>query len=234
MNNGIKKCPTCNRTYSDQTLSFCLDDGALLSATYDPDETLVRPRVDSSSQESQPNPRETFHGRSEKKSHASLIIYAIAAFFAVSIVVAGWMFISRSKTNEGSALNSITPKANTESKPTPIIKLIEIPAKQMWFDTGIDVTGKSVRIEYVSGKWSSGGEVILYSDGRGAGSWNGLLVPGAPFRSLVGKTQKGSFFVGNFLEGNLGQGRLYLSINDVTPYYDDNIGSLMVRITVSE
>ena len=28
----IKRCPTCNRTYSDESISFCLDDGALLSA----------------------------------------------------------------------------------------------------------------------------------------------------------------------------------------------------------
>lgn len=31
----MKKCPACNRTYSDETLSFCLEDGSLLSAPYD-------------------------------------------------------------------------------------------------------------------------------------------------------------------------------------------------------
>jgi TonB family protein len=31
----IKKCPTCNRTYADETISFCLADGELLSAPYD-------------------------------------------------------------------------------------------------------------------------------------------------------------------------------------------------------
>ena len=31
----IKTCPTCKRTYSDETISFCLADGALLSAPYD-------------------------------------------------------------------------------------------------------------------------------------------------------------------------------------------------------
>ena len=29
----MKKCPECSRTYSDETLSFCLEDGALLSAS---------------------------------------------------------------------------------------------------------------------------------------------------------------------------------------------------------
>src|SRR5258705_506194 len=30
----IKQCPSCNRTYSDDSISFCLADGALLSAPY--------------------------------------------------------------------------------------------------------------------------------------------------------------------------------------------------------
>ena len=35
----MKKCPHCHRTYSDETLSFCLEDGALLSASYNLQET---------------------------------------------------------------------------------------------------------------------------------------------------------------------------------------------------
>jgi len=32
----MKSCPTCNRTYPDDTLAFCLIDGSVLSAPYDP------------------------------------------------------------------------------------------------------------------------------------------------------------------------------------------------------
>src|ERR1700687_2774999 len=39
----MKSCPICNRTYGDDTLSFCLDDGAHLSASYDPHATLKGP-----------------------------------------------------------------------------------------------------------------------------------------------------------------------------------------------
>lgn len=42
----MKKCPACNRTYADETLSFCLEDGSLLSASFSPyeeQETVVRP-----------------------------------------------------------------------------------------------------------------------------------------------------------------------------------------------
>jgi hypothetical protein len=32
----MKRCPTCSRTYVSDDFTFCLDDGALLSAPYDP------------------------------------------------------------------------------------------------------------------------------------------------------------------------------------------------------
>jgi|SRR5688572_2897861 len=32
----MKSCPNCNRTYPDDTLAFCLMDGSVLSAPYDP------------------------------------------------------------------------------------------------------------------------------------------------------------------------------------------------------
>lgn len=31
----MKRCPKCNRTYADDAFTFCLEDGALLSAPYD-------------------------------------------------------------------------------------------------------------------------------------------------------------------------------------------------------
>lgn len=37
----MKRCPTCNRSYSDDTLSFCLQDGAHLEPDYDPEATVV-------------------------------------------------------------------------------------------------------------------------------------------------------------------------------------------------
>ena len=36
----MKRCPACNRTFSDETLSFCIADGQLLSASYDGPATL--------------------------------------------------------------------------------------------------------------------------------------------------------------------------------------------------
>jgi hypothetical protein len=36
----MKSCPVCHRTFSDETLSFCLVDGSILSAPYDPQATI--------------------------------------------------------------------------------------------------------------------------------------------------------------------------------------------------
>ena len=51
----MKKCPTCDRTYADETLSFCLVDGAILSAPYDP-----LTREESHQRNAEPPPTEVF------------------------------------------------------------------------------------------------------------------------------------------------------------------------------
>jgi len=39
----MKTCPTCHRTYAEETLAFCLDDGSPLSLSYDSEATHVIP-----------------------------------------------------------------------------------------------------------------------------------------------------------------------------------------------
>ena len=39
----MKICPSCKRTYRDDTFSFCLDDGSLLTNAYEPQATLPLP-----------------------------------------------------------------------------------------------------------------------------------------------------------------------------------------------
>lgn len=45
----MKRCPTCNKTFTDQNLSFCTDDGTPLLSVDPPEDeaTLVRPKGDS-------------------------------------------------------------------------------------------------------------------------------------------------------------------------------------------
>lgn len=39
----MKSCPVCQRTYPDETLIYCLDDGSVLRPQYKPEATLVSP-----------------------------------------------------------------------------------------------------------------------------------------------------------------------------------------------
>ena len=63
----MKSCPTCNRTYADETLAFCLVDGSILSAPYDPEATQRIPPPRSTN----PPPTETMP-RGESSNNATL------------------------------------------------------------------------------------------------------------------------------------------------------------------
>ena len=45
---GMKRCPQCNRTYSNETFVFCLDDGTPLDSSDDPEATQRLPRSNDS------------------------------------------------------------------------------------------------------------------------------------------------------------------------------------------
>ncbi len=130
---------------------------------------------------------------------------------------------------------SPTPKSTpNKSQKTPFSKRIEVRANKMWVDTGIDVTDRNVRIEYESGQWRNS-PTSGWNDGNGRRPYDEqhrLIVPSADLSSLVGKTNENTFFVGNAYEGFAGSGRLYLSINDIAGYFNDNAGVLYVTVSV--
>jgi len=68
----MKACPTCNRTYPDDTLAFCLIDGAVLSAPYESGETKrIQP-----ARQTNPPPTEVLGARDSQKLQST--IYAPA------------------------------------------------------------------------------------------------------------------------------------------------------------
>jgi len=54
----LKRCPTCNKTFSEKHLSFCVDDGTPLVNVDPPDDeaTVVRPTAEGSSPEASGSP----------------------------------------------------------------------------------------------------------------------------------------------------------------------------------
>ena len=58
----MKSCPTCNRTFED-TLTYCLIDGSILSAPFDPHATLVIPQA----RQTEPPPTEVLKHEETKQ-----------------------------------------------------------------------------------------------------------------------------------------------------------------------
>src|SRR4051812_36084002 len=74
----MKQCPSCNRTYSDDAQSFCLDDGTPLIASYDPEATRI---ID-------PPPHRTGPGTASRYSASSTRPHAARTNPALYIVIA--------------------------------------------------------------------------------------------------------------------------------------------------
>lgn len=67
----MKRCPTCNRTYLDEQLSYCTDDGTPLeeqagSSSFDPQATLLSPPPRETSAPPPPEPPATQAYRSDE------------------------------------------------------------------------------------------------------------------------------------------------------------------------
>ena len=135
----MKSCPTCNRTYPDDTLAFCLIDGSVLSAPYDPAETRRIPATrntasavtevlsDSASRDPRPPLPSTIQapvpqvpflhsegpppGYSARKSVVPWLLVGFAILLIAIFVVL--ILATRSSQNQKSANNQSSSKTST-------------------------------------------------------------------------------------------------------------------------
>jgi serine/threonine-protein kinase len=105
----MRRCSTCHRTYSDDTLNYCLDDGSLLGQPYDPEATQRMPPT----RPTQPPPTEvlpysTLQRQPPQRSYAWLV-YVSAAALVMSLIIGGgligWLSLRNkdARTQESSA-----------------------------------------------------------------------------------------------------------------------------------
>lgn len=128
----MKICPTCRRTYADETLNFCLVDGAALDRSPDQNKTVQFPEPRTTDQPiNRPAPQSTIlavqpsnpyannpNSRSEVKrggSHWVLIALAFAFVCLIGAAVVGVFIWTRSDTRAEKKDNSNVAK----SSPTP-------------------------------------------------------------------------------------------------------------------
>ena len=131
-----KHCPTCNRIYTDESLSFCLDDGAFLvapvTAGEDPQKTLRfdEPRNTAAMPGQFPSSSVTLPS-ARKKSVWPWILAGVVMLLVVSLGIGTLIFIAlndKSSTSSSGGSNSnqsnfnlptITPTVAPTPAPTP-------------------------------------------------------------------------------------------------------------------
>jgi len=140
----IKCCPTCNRTYSDESISFCLADGALLSAPFDgqrsePPPTEILPNLTPSEPTRAANPPVPtmtslpghnryspgeITARSDEPQSRTLtwIVFGIIAVVALVGVIFLVRYMSRDSRNDVAAQTTATPEQGvlSSASPTPL------------------------------------------------------------------------------------------------------------------
>jgi hypothetical protein len=136
----MKTCPSCHKTYQDESMVFCLDDGTRLvreeaghdaNATWNlppPGPTVASPRpVSPTAQSTLTSRPEPFQvgappggtRRGESRSSALPWLFAIVVVLAVSGVIAAWL-ISRGSGGDVSGKYPVpTPLPTIGSNPSP-------------------------------------------------------------------------------------------------------------------
>lgn len=179
----MKICPSCRRTYSDDSLNFCLDDGSVLTLKApDPQETLVMnppggtsPAVAPTDPSGVPTswntvPQDQFTMRPPKKKSrvwlwvvgifAVLILICGGGFFAV-ITMVDWDSIARSTNTGNSSRNWNTQgndRANASNSSTP-----SSPGS----GDDIDMTGWAKQPSSWGTTQFSNGELVMNSKDKG-------------------------------------------------------------------
>ena len=119
----MKRCPTCNKTFTDQNLSYCIDDGTPLVSVYDDEDELTEVGRSSWTPPAYQAPSYTPPGSSGQQRRTwpwvvgiiGLLVFALAGVLLIPRIVkkSAPIIVSNSNSNSESNSNS---HANHNSK----------------------------------------------------------------------------------------------------------------------
>jgi hypothetical protein len=116
----MKRCPTCGRRYDDDTLNFCLEDGANLSFGQDSESTLISPSPTVSI-----TPRPTVSLNAAQQAPSSPLRWILFAAIIVAVIILGGGIVgaliynaTKSTTSNEQPTSPGTP-ATSEKSPAP-------------------------------------------------------------------------------------------------------------------
>jgi F5/8 type C domain-containing protein len=127
----MKRCPKCKRKYEDDTLKFCLEDGATLSVAArdaDPPATEIMPRVQptlkssaGSTIPSYPNAGDFRPAPSEARASNPILtagVVAIVLLLVALVGIAAYFVFKQTGDNSAKTNPSSSPTANQGTSPT--------------------------------------------------------------------------------------------------------------------
>ena len=119
----MKRCPTCGRRYSDDTLNFCLEDGASLSFGQDSEPTLISPSPTVST-----TPRPTVSSYAPQHAPPSqlrwilFVAIILGAFIVGGGIVAFVYNTTKSSTSGDERASSTSTPATSDKSPAPSVE----------------------------------------------------------------------------------------------------------------
>ena len=117
-NNAVKQCPVCSRTFSDDTLVYCLDDGSVLANANDAGATQRMP----SPRSTNPPPTEYLPPSKPSPQRKIWLIVILTSVLLLSLVAAGalvlWLSLrdKNNGTQDSSASQTSTNQSEREGK----------------------------------------------------------------------------------------------------------------------
>ncbi len=152
----MKRCLKCGRSYSDDSLNFCLEDGTALSGGRDPDATLVLPGTPGSEASSTPKTAAIpSHNTRSSSSPVRWILYLTLLLLAFLVGGGGVALFYQWNKRESLSLQTrpsetstpepvaTVPRSVPEKKPSPNSPQATRPAET-----------KQSAIQSLSGEWS--------------------------------------------------------------------------------
>src|SRR5450432_3377994 len=118
----MKQCPECGRTYKDD-LNFCLQDGSVLRAAHDDEETLVLPQpIFPRPAPPEPAPSPVVPTPVRPQQRVTWIVLGVVGFILLVLIFGGIVFAlwaaNRDDRANAQATNSPTPSLNISPSPT--------------------------------------------------------------------------------------------------------------------
>ena len=124
----MKSCPMCKRTYADDTFTFCLDDGALLSAPYDPQATL---QIPAPRQTDQPRAEilsaplthgDSLPSQSQKRGgKTNMVVGGVIVFLTAGVLLLGYLVWKGNQTSSSEGLKSDAHVQSNDAAVTPTV-----------------------------------------------------------------------------------------------------------------